>query len=98
MAVGGDGDFVDTVDVVDEIFDFLAEFRREAVACRVGYIDYSGSGFDYGFDDTGKILVVGAACILGIELDILDEAFGIGYGLYSALDDFLTVGIGWMPW
>ena len=71
----GNGDFVDAVDMVDEIFYFFSELGGETVAGGVGNIYDSGSGLDYGLNDAGEIFIVSASGVFGIELHILDKTF-----------------------
>ena len=77
VAMGGDDRPVDVRDMIDEVFDLGAVFVRKAVARRVGDVDHGGAGGNGRLDDARQVLDVGPACVLGVELHILDIAFGI---------------------
>jgi len=79
--------------MLHQIFDFRAELLGQAISGSVGNIDDRGAGLDHSFDHTGKILVVGAACILGVELHILNILLCVSHGTHCALDNLFTRGI-----
>ena len=93
VAMGGKDGFVNTVNVLHQIFYLLTIFTRQTIARRVGDVDHRGSCLDDGFHDAGKIFVVGAASILSIKLHIFHIALGVFDGGYGTLDDFLAGGI-----
>ena len=73
VAVGRDDGLVDVGDVVLKVGDLGAVLARQTVTRRVGYVYDSGAGRDYGLHHAGQKLVLGAACILGVELHVIDE-------------------------
>ena len=91
--MGGYGDAVDAVDVVDQIFDFGSKLGGEAVAGSVGDVDDGGTGAYYGLDHPCEIFVVGAAGVFGIELDVFYKAFGVSHGFDGTLEDLFACGV-----
>ena len=77
MAMGGDDRPVDVRNAIDEVFDLRAVFVRKAVARRIGDVDHGGTGGDGRLDDARQILDIGATGVLGVELHVLDVAFGV---------------------
>ena len=93
MAVGGDDGLVDTVDVLHKIADLGAVLLGQAVAGGVGDVHHGGTRFDDGLDDAGKVFVVGASGILGIELHVFHEFLRVFHSGYTTLDDFFAGGV-----
>ena len=91
VAMGGEYGALHAVHVFHEVLDFCAVFTGQAVARRVGNVDYRGAGFDHGFHHARQVFIVGAAGVFGIELDVLDIALGVLDGRYGAFEDFLAV-------
>ena len=87
VAVGRDDGLVDVGDVVLKVGDLGAVLARQTVTRRVGYVYDSGAGRDYGLHHAGQKLVLGAACILGVELHVIDETAGVLHRIDSLLDD-----------
>ena len=92
VAVGRNDRPVDVGNVVHEVFDLRAVFVRKTVARRVGDIDHRRAGPDDRLDHAGEVLDVGAPGVLGIELHVLDVAFGIFHRLDGRFDDLLGRG------
>ena len=77
VAVGRDDRLVDVGDVVDQVFYLRTVFVRQAVSRRVGDVDYRGPGRNGGLDHAGEVLRFGTPGVLGVELHVLDVAFGV---------------------
>ena len=90
MAVGGYCCAVYAVDMFHEVAYFVAELPGQAVACRVGYVYNGCTGFYYSLYNACQILVVGAACIFGVKLYVLDKALCIFYAGYGAFKYLLA--------
>ena len=82
--------FLQTIDVVHEIFDFLAILPGHAIACGVGDVDDGRSSLDNCIHNLGKIFVFGATGVFGIELHLIDLVAGIFDGSYRTLDNFFA--------
>ena len=93
VAVGGDNHPVYSGHVLFEVANLAAELVGQAIAGGVGYVDNGSPGLDDGLDHAGQVFVVGAACIFGIELNVLDILFGIFDRGDSALDNLLAGGV-----
>ena len=93
VAMGRDDGLVYVRNIIHEVFYLSSILRRKAVACGVGDINHCGTGLDDRLDDSCKIFIVSAACILCIELHIVNEPAGIFHCRYGTLKDFLLIGI-----
>ncbi len=93
MTVGGDYHLVNAVDMIEEVFYFSPEFRGKAVTGGVGDVDDGRACLDYSLDHSCEVLVVGASCVLGVELNILDVSLGVCYCGDCPLKDLFTCGI-----
>ena len=86
VAVNGDGDVLDALDVVAEVLDALAEVPGHVVAGGVGDVDDRGASGDHGLDHAGQVLEGGAAGVLCVELDVLDIGARMLDGMDAAID------------
>ena len=86
VAVDGYRGVFDAAHVLHEVLDALAELVGQAVAGGVGDVHDGGAGLDNGLDDLGEERVISAACVLGVELHVLDVLLRVGDGGYGALD------------
>ena len=93
VAMGGEHGAMDAVHVLHEVLDFLAVFAGQAVARRVGDVDHRGARLDHCLHHARQVFVVRAAGVFGVELDVLDVAFGVLDGRHGAFEDFLAVGV-----
>ena len=93
VAMRCDSSLVDTVDMLHKVFDLGTELARKAVTGRIGDIYDGGACLDHGLDDAGKVFVVGATGVLGIELNILDKTLGIAYTGYGTIQNILPIGV-----
>ena len=73
VAVGGDSDVVDPVDMLHEIADLLLKLPGEAIPRGVGNIDHGRSRFHHSLYHTGEVFVVRSPCVFGVKLHILNE-------------------------
>ena len=76
-----------------QILDLLEVLLGQTVTCGVGNVDNGSTCSDDSLNDTSQILVLGTACILAVELDVLDVLLGIFRGSNGTLDDFLAGGV-----
>ena len=83
--------------MLHQVFDFLTVFHRDAEACGVWDVHNGGSGLDHGIHHAGQILVVGAACIFGVEFYILHITLGIFHGGHSPFYDFFGCAVKLVP-
>ena len=89
VAVGRDDRLVDVGYVVDQVFDLRAVFVGQAVARGVGNVDHRSPGRNGGLDHAGEVLRIGAPGVFGVELHVLDIAFGVFHGFDGLFEDFL---------
>ena len=93
VAVGRYLRFLNAIDMLHEVLNLIAILLWETIACGIRDIDYGSTCLDNSLNDTGKILIVGTTCVLGIELYILDVLLGILNGADCPLENLLTVGV-----
>ncbi len=93
VAMAGDNGFVDIGDVVHEEGDLLSVLVRQTITGGIGNIDDGGAGGDDGFDDTGQVIVVGAACVFCIEFNVVDEILCPFHGLDGAVENLFAGGV-----
>ena len=72
-----------------EVLNLLTILVGSAETCGVGDVTHRSTCLAHGLDDTSQILIVGAASILGIELNVLDIALGILHRGHGTLDNLL---------
>ena len=89
VAVGRDDRLVDVGYVVDQVFDLRAVFVGQAVARGVGDVDHRSPGRNGGFDHAGEVCRIGTSGVFGVELHVLDIAFGVFHGFDGLFEDFL---------
>ena len=89
VGVDRDDDVLDADDVVRQALDAGAEGLGQAVAGGVGDVDHGGAGVDGGLDHADEEVLVGAAGVLGVELDVLDVLLCVGHAVAGALDALL---------
>ena len=90
MAVSRKACLINAINMFHEILDFVTIFIRQTITCCIRNVHYSCTRLDNSLNDTSQILIIGTACILSIELNVLNILFGIFDCSYSAFDDFLT--------
>ena len=71
MHSNGDRDVLDAADIVGEALDAGTEVIRHVVARRIRNVHDRGAGIDCCLDDADQEVLVGTACILCIELDVV---------------------------
>ena len=76
-----------------QILDLLEIFLRQAIARSIGYIYHCGTSLDDSLHHLSQIFIVSTACILTIELHIVDIALGILRGSHCLFEDMLAVGV-----
>jgi hypothetical protein len=76
--------------MLHEILDFVTIFIRQTITCSIRNVHYSSTRLDNSLYDTSQILIIGTACILSIELNVLNILFSILDSSYSTFDDFLA--------
>ena len=89
VGVDRDDDVLDADDVVRQALDAGTEGLGQAVAGGVGDVDHGGAGVDGGLDHADEEVLVGAAGVLGVELDVLDVLLCVGHAVAGALDALL---------
>ena len=89
VRVDGDGDVLDAVDALAQVCDARAEVPGHVVARGVRDVDDGGAGTHGRLDDAHEELLVGAAGVLGVELDVVHELAGVAHGMDGALDGLL---------
>ena len=85
VGVHGDDDVLDADDVVGEALDARPEVLGQLVARGVGNVDDGGARVDGCLDHANQEVLVGAAGVLGVELDVLDVALGVLHAVDGAL-------------
>ena len=90
MAVGRKACLVNAINMLHEILDFVTIFIRQTITCSIRNVHYSSTRLDNSLNDTSQILIIGTACILSIELYVLNILFSILDSSYSTFDDFLA--------
>lgn len=93
VAMGRDDSLVNPIHIVNKILDLGGILGRKAVACRVRNIHDRGPGLDGCLNHSGKILIVSASRILGVELHILNILLGIFHSPDGTLKNLLPGGI-----
>ena len=93
MAMGTDDGLVNIFHMIHQELDFLAELQGETVARRVRNVHYRGTSPDHRLYHLRQIFVVRAACILGIELHVIDKLSSILNRPHSSLDNVLAVAV-----
>ena len=76
-----------------EVLYLLIVFVRKTEARSVWNVADGSTGLCYCVDDSCKVFIVRTACILSIELYVLNEFLRILHGCYGTLNDFLTVRV-----
>ncbi len=77
MAVDADDCLSDVRYVLEQVADGLLHHPWSGVADRVGYVYGGGAGFDDCLHDIAQVCQIGAHGVLGRELDIWSQAFGV---------------------
>ena len=98
VAMGRDDSLVNPIHIVNKILDLSGVLGRETVACRVRNIHDRGPGLDGRLNHSGKILIVSASRILGVELHILNILLGIFHSPDGTLKNLLPGGIELVPY
>ncbi len=65
VAMGGDGDVLDSLDASADGCDQFAEFRGDGIADGVGDVERGGAGFHYRIEHLAEKFRVGAGGIFG---------------------------------
>ena len=91
--MGREDGLIDMIDMLLQILDLLEILLGQTVACGIRDIHNGGTSLDHCLHHLGEIRIVGATCILTIELHIIDEALGILRGSHSTLQNLLTGGV-----
>ena len=91
VAVHADHSLVYVGDVVEDTGDEVVELLWGGVADGVGNVDSTGTGIDDGFEDTVKVVPVGAGGVHGGEFDIAEVARCPADHFRGQLQDFLVV-------
>ena len=86
VRVHGDDDILDANDVVREPLDAPAEVLGQLVARGVRNVHDGRAGLHHGLDHALEERLVGAARVLGVELDVLHVALGVLHAVDGALD------------
>ena len=86
VGMAGHGDVLDAADVLHEAMDARAKMLRQRIAGGVGDVDDRGAGLHDGLNDALEELLLGAAGILAIELDVVDVLLGIAHRMHRTLD------------
>ena len=90
MTVGRKACLVNAINMLHEILDFVTIFIRQTITCSIRNVYYSSTRLDNSLYDTSQILIISTACILSIELYVLNILFSILDSSYSTFDDFLA--------
>ena len=93
VTVGRKNGFVNTVNMFFQVLYFLKVFLWQTIAGSIWYIDYRSASLDDSLYDTRQIFIISTSRIFAIELHILHELLSILYSRYTALYDFLAVGV-----
>ena len=93
VAMGGDDGTVNTVDMLLQILDLLEILLWQAVARGIRDIHHRGPSLDHGLHHLCQILIVRTACILAVELHIVNKALGILRSSHGPLENLLTGGV-----
>ncbi len=96
--MSGDDSLVNPIHIVNKILDLSRILGRKAVASRVRNIHDRGPGLDGCLNHSGKILIVSASRILGVELHILNILLGIFHSPDGTLKNLLPGGIELVPY
>ena len=91
--MGGNDSTIDIINMLLQITYFLSKLFRQTIACRIWDVDHRGTGLNDSLYDTSQILIIRAAGILGIELDIVHKTARILHRSYSSLKNLLTRAI-----
>ncbi len=87
VAVDGDVHFIDARHVFFQVGNQVEHLFRGGVTDRVGDVQDGGTGFNRGGATLGQKSLVAAGSILGRELDVFTEGFGIGYIFPNAVEN-----------
>ncbi len=90
VAVGGDGDVLDSLHAAADGCDQLAELGGHGVADRVRNIERGRAGLDDCFEHLAEEFRIGARSIFGREFDIGTERFGEGDGFAGLRETLLA--------
>ena len=86
MGVDGNGDVLDSVDALAQVADARTEVPRHVVAGGVWNVDHGGARLNGRLDDADQELLVGAAGVLCVELDIVHKIASVLHRMDGALD------------
>ena len=86
VRVHRDGDVLDAVHALAQVADARAELPGHVVAGGVRDVHDRGSGLHRRLDDANEEVLLGAASVLGVELDVVHEAASVLHRMDSALD------------
>ena len=89
VAVDGKRCLVHVGNVLHQVLDAATEFIGQGVAGGIGDVDNGSTRSDGGLYDLGQKLVIGAACILCVELNIVHVLLSVLHGSSGALKDLL---------
>lgn len=93
VAVGREDDLVSARGVLHQVLDQSAVLLRHVVANRIGNVQRRRAGLDDLAQDVAEELGVGAAGVLGRELDFVDERTRQLDGLDGAADTLLAIDL-----
>ena len=85
--------FVYTVHMLHEILNLGTILIGQTIARGIRNIDHRGTSLDDSFHHTSQIFIIGAACILCVELYVLHILLGIFYSSHCTLNNFFAIGI-----
>ena len=76
--------------MLHQVLDLLIILLRQTIARRIGNVHNGGTRLDDGLNHLSQVLIVGTACVLTVELHVVDIALGILRGSHSPLDNLLA--------
>ncbi len=85
------------VHVFHQVGDLGGILRRQAVARRIRDIDHRRPRLDHRFDHPGQVFVIRPAGVFGIELDVLDEPFGVLHRRHGPFQHLFAGGVEFIP-
>ena len=86
VRMDGDGHVLDAIDALAQVADARAELPRHVVAGGVGDVHDRGARLDGSLDDANEEVLIGAAGVLCVELDVVHEVAGELDRMDGALD------------
>ena len=93
VAMSRDNCIINTVYMVNQVFNLGTIFRRQTVTGRIRNVHHRSTGFNNSFYHTCQIFIIRTACIFCIKFHIIHKTTRIFYSSYRTFDNFFTVRI-----